>query len=155
MFTNIDSEYCALRLLDVNPHGVGYLVKDRVHDTRELVRAVTRIHEGLNVLDDGIRAALLPLRGRDRPGEDLTPVEMKTLRLLVEGYTNEAIAEIFDVKLATINTRCTAIFRKLGIPHLDAPDKRNRRVTAVIHYIKNLEKYRRIREIPPIGWPPP
>lgn len=155
MFTNIDSEFCALRLLDVNPHGVGYLVKDRVHDTREIARAIALINEGLNVLDNGIRAALLPVRGRDRLGEDLTPTEMETLRLLAEGYTTDAIAEISNVKPVTINTRCSAIFRKLGIPHLDAPDKRNRRVTAVVHYIKNLEKYRRIREIAPVDWPSP
>ncbi len=155
MFTNIDSEYCALRLLNSNPHGVGYLVKDRINDTREIVRAIIRIHEGLNVLDDGIRAALLPLRGRDGLDEHFTPAEMRTLELMVEGHKNKAIAEILGLETRTIDMRIIVIFRKLGIPDLPALDKRNRRIHAVVHYIKNLEKYRRIREIPPIDWPPP
>ncbi|MGQ0717393.1 MAG: response regulator transcription factor [Pseudonocardiales bacterium] len=114
MLTNFDSELCALRLLDGNTTGVGYLIKDRVPHTREIVRAIALIKEGRNVLDAKIKAALLPLRGRNRLGEDLTAIETETLRLVVEGHTNKAIADIFDLSDKTIAMRCTTIFDKLG-----------------------------------------
>ncbi|MGH4007786.1 MAG: response regulator transcription factor [Pseudonocardiaceae bacterium] len=107
------------------------------------------------MLDAKIKAALLPLRGRNRLGEDLTAIETETLRLMVEGHTNKTIADIFGLSEKTIAMRCTAIFDKLGFADPEGSGKRNRRVAAVVHYIKNLEKYRRIWETPPIGWPPP
>lgn len=155
MLTNFDSELCALRLLDGNTIGVGYLIKDRVPHTREIVRAIALVKEGRNVLDAKIKAALLPLRGRNRLGEDLTATETETLRLVVEWHTNKAIADIFGLSDKTIAMRCTAIFDKLGFADSEEPGKRNRRVAAVVHYIKNLEKYRRIWETPPIDWPAP
>lgn len=156
MFTSFDSEFAALRLLSVDPpHGVGYLVKNRVHHTRDIVHAIAAVKDRRNVFDHQIEAALLPQRGQNHPGEALTPIEIRTLRHMVEGHTNEAIAAIFGVSVKAIDTRCTAIFRKLGIADLNAPDKINRRVTAVVHYIKNLEKFRYVWDIPPIDWPPP
>jgi hypothetical protein len=41
------------------------------------------------------------------------------------------------------------------ITNLAGPDKINRLVTAVVQYIKNLEKYQYAQEITPIEWPPP
>jgi len=155
MFTSFDSEFGALRLLKVNPHGLGYLIKNRVHDTRDVVRAIAAVRDRRNVLDDKIKAALLPLNGQNHPGERLTATEMETLRLVVEGHTNDRIAAICGVTVKAIDTRCTAIFSKLGISGVDGPDKRNRRVTAVVHYIKNLEKFRHVWDMSPIEWPPP
>ncbi|MGH3809546.1 MAG: LuxR C-terminal-related transcriptional regulator [Pseudonocardiaceae bacterium] len=57
------------------------------------------------MLDARIKAALLPLRGRNRCGEDLTAIETETLRLVVEGHTNKAIADIFGLSEKTTARR--------------------------------------------------
>ncbi|MGH3700367.1 MAG: helix-turn-helix transcriptional regulator, partial [Pseudonocardiaceae bacterium] len=61
--------------------------------------------KGRDVLDARIKAALLPLRGRNRCGEDLTAIETETLRLVVEGHTNKAIADIFGLSEKTTARR--------------------------------------------------
>jgi DNA-binding NarL/FixJ family response regulator len=103
------------------------------------------------VLDEGIRSAMLDVPRDSEPG-GLTPTEFWTLAMLAEGYTSAAIAERAGLAVPTINGRITEIFQKLGIEDSDGT---NKRVSAIVHYVRNLEKYRRIREIPPIDWPPP
>lgn len=151
MFTARDSESFALRLWQEHPDGLGYLVKHRTHDSVQVADAVRRVHAGLNAIDEVIQTAMLDVPSGSAPNA-LTPTELWTLRMMAEGNTSPAIAELAGLATVTINNRISAIFAKLGI---EETSNTNKRVEAVVHYIRNLEKYRRIREIPPINWPPP
>ncbi len=151
MFTARDSESFALRLWNEHPSGLGYLVKHRTHESRLVADAIRRVHTGLNAIDDVIRTAMLEVPSGDEPNA-LTPTELITLRLMADGYQTPEIARRLRLAMPTVNARIQTIFRKLGI---DDEGGNNKRVAAVVHYVRNLEKYRRIREIPPIAWPPP
>jgi DNA-binding NarL/FixJ family response regulator len=52
----VEAEY-ALRLLEGNERSVGYLLKDRILDVRQLTEAVTRVVAGGVVVDPGPRRA--------------------------------------------------------------------------------------------------
>jgi DNA-binding NarL/FixJ family response regulator len=47
-------------------------------------------------------------------GQDLTERERNVLKLLVEGYSNPAIAEKLSVSSSTIKTHVSHILEKLG-----------------------------------------
>lgn len=155
MYTSYDSPFPALRLMNVNPIGVGYLLKNRVHHTSEIVSAISALRQRQNVLDGRVKKELVPLRGRAYPGERLTEPELDTLRLIVDCKTNEQIAHSLHVSTKTIDARCTTIFRKLGISEVDASEQPNRRVAAVILWVNSLEKFSHVRHLAPIDWPAP
>lgn len=155
MFTSYDSPFPALRLMNVNPVGVGYLLKNRVHHTSEIVSAISALRQRQNVLDGRVKKELVPMQGRAYPGERLTELELDTLRLIVDCKTNEQIAHILNVSLKNIEARCTRIFRKLGISEMDASEHPNQRVAAVILWVNSLEKFSHVRDIAPIDWPAP
>ncbi|MCA1705684.1 MAG: response regulator transcription factor [Actinobacteria bacterium] len=155
MFTSYDSPFPALRLMSVNPIGVGYLLKNRVHHTSEIVSAISALRQRQNVLDSRIKKKLVPLQGREYPGERLTGAELDTLRLIVDGKTNEQIAHTLNVSPKTIEARCSLIFRKLGISEVEASAQPNLRVATVILWVNSLEKFSQARDVAPIDWPPP
>jgi DNA-binding NarL/FixJ family response regulator len=155
MFTSHDSPFPALRLLNVSPVGVGYLLKTRVQHTRELVSAIYDLRQQQNVFDSHISRQLLPLQRNACRAERLTDQDIETLQLIVAGKTNEQIAYELNVSRKTIDARCTAIFRKLGIGEADLSEKPNQRVALVVLWINSLEKFQRARAVTPIGWPAP
>ena len=57
----------ALRLIEENPEGVGYLLKDRVVDIATLVDALRRVCEGETVVDPTIVSRLLGRKRRHDP----------------------------------------------------------------------------------------
>lgn len=50
------------------------------------------------------------------PHDDLTPRELEVLRLVAQGMTNAAAANVLTVTPRTINAHLTAIYAKLGVP---------------------------------------
>ncbi len=63
----VEAEY-ALRLLEQNERGAGYLLKDRVLDIEQLTDAIRRVADGGCVVDPTLVARLV-----DRPREDDGP----------------------------------------------------------------------------------
>ena len=123
-------ERYATELISGRPHGVGYLLKDRVSDVAEFLDALRRVAEGGSALDPEVVAQLLA-RSR-HPLGDLTPREREVLALMAEGLTNAAIADALVVGGGAIEKHINNIFAKLGL----APGERDhRRVLAVLRYL--------------------
>ena len=110
--------------------GLGYLLKDRVTDTGELVNALRRVAGGGTALDPEVVAALLRRRCATGPDLDaLTGQERRVLGLMAEGLSNSAIAATLVVTAGTVDKHISAIFAKLG---LHPGDHHHRRVRAVL-----------------------
>jgi DNA-binding NarL/FixJ family response regulator len=123
-------ERYATELIAGRPHGVGYLLKDRVADVTEFLDALQRVADGGSALDPEVVAQLL---ARTRhPLGDLTPREREVLTLMAEGRTNAAIADALVVGSGAVEKHINNIFTKLGL----APTERDhRRVLAVLRYL--------------------
>jgi DNA-binding NarL/FixJ family response regulator len=128
----VEAEY-ALRLLERNEQGAGYLLKDRVLDVAELTDAIRRVAGGGCVVDPTLVAQLV-----DRPREDdglgeLTEREREVLGLMAAGLTDRGIGERLFVTPKTVETHVRHIFAKLELPSGAAE---NRRVHAVLAYMR-------------------
>ena len=123
----------AFELLADDARGVGYLLKDRVSDLRELSDAVQRVGEGGSVLDPTVVSQLVGRRrkGHD-PIDDLTERERQVLALMAEGRSNRAIAERLFITERTVEKHVKSILGKLRIA--GSPDD-HRRVLAVLAYL--------------------
>jgi DNA-binding NarL/FixJ family response regulator len=123
-------ERYATELIAGRPHGVGYLLKDRVADVEEFLDALQRVATGGSALDPEVVAQLLA-RSRHPLGE-LTPREREVLALMAEGRSNAAIAAALVVGGGAVEKHINSIFTKLGL----APAERDhRRVLAVLRYL--------------------
>ena len=85
-------ERYASELLEGGADGVGYLLKDRVADVGDFLRAVRQVAEGGTVLDPEVVTQLMARRRRGNLLDDLTPREHEVLSLMAEGRSNSAIA---------------------------------------------------------------
>jgi DNA-binding NarL/FixJ family response regulator len=123
----------AFELLADDARGVGYLLKDRVSDLRELSDAVQRVGEGGSVLDPSVVSQLVGRRrqGHD-PIDDLSDREREVLALIAEGRSNRAIAERLVITERTVEKHVRGILMKLRIP--ESQDD-HRRVLAVLAYL--------------------
>jgi DNA-binding NarL/FixJ family response regulator len=123
-------ERYATELIAGRPHGVGYLLKDRVADVAEFLDALQRVASGGSALDPDVVAQLLA-RSR-HPLGDLTSREREVLALMAEGRSNAAIAAALVVGGGAVEKHINSIFTKLGL----APAERDhRRVLAVLRYL--------------------
>jgi DNA-binding NarL/FixJ family response regulator len=128
----VEAEY-ALRLIAGDEHRVGYLLKDRILEPRQLTEAITRVVDGEVVVDPALVAQLL---GRQRPPDpldELTAREHDVLALMAEGLTDRGIAARLFVTPKTVETHIRHIFSKLDLPET-ALD--NKRVHAVLTYLR-------------------
>jgi DNA-binding NarL/FixJ family response regulator len=123
-------ERYATELIAGRPHGIGYLLKDRVADVAEFLDALDRVAAGGSALDPEVVAQLLA-RSR-HPLDNLTPRDREVLALMAEGRTNAAIAATLVVGAGAVEKHINNIFTKLGL----APTERDhRRVLAVLRYL--------------------
>lgn len=126
-------ERYASELLESGAGAVGYLLKDRVADVTDFVRAVRQVAAGGVVLDPEVVTQLMSRRRRGDRLDELTPREMEVLSLMAEGRSNTAIAEEMTVSEGAIEKHISNIFSKLGL----SPDQYDhRRVLAVLTYLR-------------------
>jgi DNA-binding NarL/FixJ family response regulator len=123
----------ALRLIEENPEGVGYLLKERVIDGAVLVDALQRVIEGETVVDPLIVSRLLSRKRKQDPLATLSPREREVLGLVAEGLSNRAIANRLFLTDRTVESHMTSIFGKLGLER--SPDQ-HRRVLAVLTLLR-------------------
>ncbi len=122
----------AADLLDGNPRGRGYLLKDRIADPAELCEAVAQVHDGGTVVDPELVDRLMNRPVAKDPLEDLTPGEREVLGLVAQGMSNRRIAEHLGVTVSAVEKRLNTLFTKL--PLGDRGDT-NRRVGATLLYL--------------------
>jgi len=128
-------EAYAFQLLKDGTAGLAYLLKERVGDTDELLRALRETIAGRSVIDPVVVEALLARRGRlaHSPLATLTPRETDVVREMAEGKTNAAIAESLSVSESAVEKYANAVFSKLG---LTEEPQVHRRVAAVLAFLR-------------------
>jgi DNA-binding NarL/FixJ family response regulator len=128
----IEEEY-ALELIGEHPHGVGYLLKQRVGDVDAFVQAVSRVADGGSALDPEVIGHMLGRRRNQGPLDRLTPREREVLVAMAEGKSNRGIAEALFVTDAAVEKHVRSIFNKL---ELGPTPTEHRRVLAVLAYLR-------------------
>ncbi|MFC8849175.1 MULTISPECIES: response regulator transcription factor [unclassified Micromonospora] len=113
---------------------IGYLLKDRVADVVEFADMLRRVAEGGTVVDPEVVRQLM-LRGRD-PLDHLSPREREVLALVAEGHSNAAIARLLTLTEAGVGKHIGSVLAKL---HLPVSDDTNRRVLAVLTYLRGQQ----------------
>ena len=114
--------------------GVGYLLKERVSDLDELVRALREVARGGSVLDPRVVEGLLARRAAEArsPLHGLTDREREVLAAMATGRTNSSIARTLFMSERAVEKHIGAVFTKLG---LGEEDDVNRRVMAVLTFL--------------------
>lgn len=114
--------------------GLAYLLKERVGDRDELVRALRATVSGGSVVDPAVVDALVAAQrsGADSPVHSLTEREREVLHAMAEGHTNSAIARRLFVSESAVSKHVASIFAKLGLGEDPAVD---RRVSAVLAWV--------------------
>lgn len=125
----------AMALLEDGSAGRAYLLKERVGDVDELLRAVREVAAGRSVIDPEI-VDLLVSGGRSSGTEldRLTPREREVLAEMATGKNNAAIARTLVLSDGAVEKHINSIFTKLDVTfEADA----NRRVTAVLRWLSS------------------
>ena len=124
----------AIDLLASGAEGRAYLLKDRIHDRRELLSAIEVVAGAGSVIDPTIVRALVDaeVRGRESRLNDLTPRERDVLGELAQGKSNAAAADSLVLTKRAVEKHVGAIFQKLGLE--DETDV-SRRVMAVLLFL--------------------
>lgn len=128
-----DASY-ASALFAAGTTGLAYLLKERVGDREELVRALQAVSVGGSMVDPLVVDELVAAgrRGVDSPLHDLSERELDVLREMAQGRTNGAIAARLYVSESAVSKHVAAIFAKLGLHESVGVD---RRVSAVLTYV--------------------
>jgi DNA-binding NarL/FixJ family response regulator len=128
----LDTRY-AIRLLEEQTGGLGYLLKERVSHVHVLVDALQRLTENECVVDPTIVARLIGRRRTRELVDELTEREQEVLALMAEGYTNSRIAVALQLSPKTVERHVGHIFAKIGLPESDS---HHRRVLAVLAWLR-------------------
>jgi DNA-binding NarL/FixJ family response regulator len=123
----------ATQLLAAAPHGLGYLLKERVADAADFAGSLRRVAAGGTALDPKVVSGLLTDPEDDGALRSLSPRERQVLELVAEGRSNRAIGERLDITQAAVQKHVSTIFNKLGLP-ASADD--DRRILAVLAYVR-------------------
>jgi len=124
----------ALALLDGGSEGRAYLLKERVSDIDELLRAIREVAKGGSVIDPKVVEALVEARTRaaKSPLARLTPREREILGEMAQGRNNAAIAAELVLSERAVEKHINSIFSKLSLT--EEPDT-HRRVKAVLLFL--------------------
>jgi DNA-binding NarL/FixJ family response regulator len=125
----------AYDLLKDGAAGLGYLLKERVADVAELVRALGEVAKGGSVLDPKIVEALVSAKERlaHSPLGQLTDREREVLGQMAQGKNNAAIAKGLFLTERAVEKHINSLFHKLGLT--EEPDV-HRRVMAVLAFLR-------------------
>lgn len=129
---HVEEDY-AYDLLSDGVSGLGYLLKERVSELDELVRALHDVARGGSALDPKVVEGLLN-RTNQTPSalQSLTDRELEVLRELATGRNNASTAAALYMSERAVEKHVGSIFAKLG---LVSESDVNRRVMAVLAYL--------------------
>jgi DNA-binding NarL/FixJ family response regulator len=130
----VEEDY-ALALLADGVAGLGYLLKERVSDIDELVRALGDVARGGSALDPRVVEGLMTRKSAEAssPLRGLTEKERTVLEQMATGRTNSRIAQTLYMSERSVEKHITSVFLKLG---LDDEGESNRRVMAVLAFVE-------------------
>ena len=116
----------ALALLENGSDRRAYLLKQRVHERAELVRAIRSVADGGSVIDPKIVEALVSAKARAErsPLAELTPRETEVLAEIAQGKSNTAIAESLVLTKRAVEKHINSIFLKLNLSEAEDVSKR-------------------------------
>jgi DNA-binding NarL/FixJ family response regulator len=129
----VEDDY-AFELLADGVEGVGYLLKERVSDVDELVRALQDVARGGSALDPKVVEGLLARKTRQTSSalSTLTERELEVLQELATGRSNASTAKALFMSERAVEKHVGSVFAKLGL--VNEGDV-NRRVMAVLAYL--------------------
>jgi DNA-binding NarL/FixJ family response regulator len=130
----VEEDY-AFELLADGVSGLGYLLKERVSDIDELVRALTDVARGGSALDPKVVEGLLARKSAPTSSalRGLTERELEVLRELATGRSNAATAKALYMSERAVEKHIGSVFQKLGLAN---ESDVNRRVMAVLAYLQ-------------------
>ena len=130
-----------LELLDAGSDGRAYLLKEGVHDRRQLVAAIEAVANGQSVIDPKIVEVLVAAKARSErsPLAELTPRELEVLAAIAEGKSNAAISESLVLTKRAVEKHINAIFLKLNLSPSQASDDVSPRVKATLVFLSESD----------------
>jgi DNA-binding NarL/FixJ family response regulator len=130
-----------LELLDAGSDGRAYLLKERVHDRRQLVGAIEAVAAGQSVIDPKIVEVLVTAKARSErsPLTELTPRELEVLAAIAEGKSNAAISDSLVLTKRAVEKHINAIFLKLNLSHSQAAEDVSPRVKATLVFLAEMQ----------------
>jgi DNA-binding NarL/FixJ family response regulator len=132
-----EEEY-AYELLKDGAAGLGYLLKERVANLDELVRALNEVARGGSVLDPKVVEALVSAKDRmaHSPLATLTDREREVLEHMAQGQNNASIAKSLFLTERAVEKHINSLFHKLG---LSEETDVHRRVMAVLAFLRERD----------------
>src|SRR3954453_22822989 len=129
----VETDY-AVDLLGEGVTGLGYLLKERISDIDELVRALHEVARGGSALDPKVVGGLLRRKAAEvtSPLASLTERENEVLAEMATGRSNASIARTLYMSDRAVEKHITSVFQKLG---LGEEADLNRRVSAVVTFL--------------------
>jgi DNA-binding NarL/FixJ family response regulator len=129
----------AFELFRKGTAGIAYLLKDRVGDVDELLRALNEVVAGGSVIDplvvEGLLARRQSLAGSAM--DTLTPRELEVLAQMAQGRSNGAIADVLFISQSAVEKHINSIFVKLALSPSES--ETHRRVAAVLAFLRNQD----------------
>jgi DNA-binding NarL/FixJ family response regulator len=128
----------AISLMGSGTSRRAYLLKDRLRDKAELLRAIRSVAAGGSVVDPAVVDALIRARTREEPSPlaQLTTRESEILAGIAEGKSNAAIADSLVLTKRAVEKHVNSIFAKLDLP---GPQDVSRRVAAALLFLAEDE----------------
>jgi len=128
-------EAYAYELLKDGAEKLGYILKERIADLDELVRALEAVNEGGSFLDPKVVEALVARKSAlaGSPLAGLTERERDVLSEMATGKNNAAIAASLFLSERAVEKHINALFSKLG---LSGEPQVHRRVMAVLAFLR-------------------
>ena len=130
----VEEDY-AFELLENGVSGLGYLLKERISDIDELVRALQEVSRGGSALDPKVVEGLMMRKANEAksPLLGLTEKERAVLEAMATGRNNATIAKTLYMSERAVEKHIGSVFQKLGL--VDEGEM-NRRVMAVLKFVE-------------------
>ena len=129
----VEEDYAYDLLVD-GVAGLGYLLKERVSQVDDLVRALHEVARGGSALDPKVVEGLMARTSKEAssPLRGLTERETEVLQAMATGLSNAAIASTLFMSERAVEKHIGSVFQKLDV--VNESDV-NRRVLAVLAFL--------------------
>lgn len=129
----------AFELFREGTAGFAYLLKDRVGNVEDLLRALNEVVSGGSMIDPQVVEGLLARRQQLAGSllETLTKRETEVLSEMAQGKSNAAISEALFISQSAVEKHINSIFAKLTLRPEDG--EHHRRVAAVLTFLRNRD----------------